>query len=479
MPNSRWVLLDGPLPGPLPTPPNPPSPVDPVTPPFVPPTPVPTPTPDINPLIRSQSRYRFVITDMIGRVAGEVLECSNKEFIQGQDTALTATFTIKISNPMNDFIENNDCLCKCYRRPVNGDRYRLLLVGDVLTSEEDTNTETGTATYIVAGPLNRLAWRMLGKGVDESNHGIGWSYGTAEDPKDVMEIIGEMLKVVNEDPDLGYTGISLGDRVPFTTGIDTYVVPVYFQPFATQFAVYTAVVDGFDFWFEPLEPHLLGSSYPGSFPDPYDPDITLGTTVRNTCISRMNLYFPSGNFQRPDGSFSKHHPFPVFEYGTGKHNIQSYKRTRDKSNLINQWYNLATGFPTANSYQDPLVKSNPSKVIGRGGYTVQDSINDRGGLESVAPGDLGAGSTYLRQQLVDTTAAVTSFPRQQITFVPTINCDVDWTVDYFCDDVVTVRAYIPEINSWRFNGTCRIYGIDAAIDDNEQEQITLITIPIN
>lgn len=453
-----------------------------------PPLPGPLPNPPrlIIPTAQDASRYKFVITDMIGRIIGEVLECSNKEFIQNLDNAQTAKFTTKITSPMADYIINNDCLCKCYRQPLDRSRpYRLLLVGDVLTEEEDTNSETGTITFTVADPLNRLLFRYLGKAIDGQNHGLGWSDGTAVAQKDVMRIIGDMLLQVNADP-LGFSGVILGARLPFNTGVESYVAPVYFEPFATQLALYTATVGGFDFWMEPLEPHRLGTYYPK--PEAVDPGtLSPGTKVSDTVIARLNIYFPVGNFpvaSGPPPTFSKNHPMPVFEYGTGKKNVQGYVRTKDKSQLVNQWYNLASGFPTANSPQDPPVVSDENAIIDpASGYRVRDSIRDRGGYEGVAPGDLGVGALALRQSLVDTTAAITALPRQQIVFSPTINCDVDWTVDYFVGDVGTVRAFIPEANdgkgSWRFNGTSRIYGVDARIDDNEQETIVITTIPTN
>jgi hypothetical protein len=219
--------------------------------------------------------------------------------------------------------------------------------------------------------------------------------------------------------------------------------------------------------------------------------------------------------------YSKNHPFPVFEYGTGKRNVQAYRRVRDKSQLVNMWWNLPDGFPSTNHTNDPVVRTQTNVVTSEG--TVQTSINRRGGYESVDPTDLGSeqatgpitgggggGASIaevaervehftekfskmdpqealttaltvrsMRQQLVNAEAQVTAVPRQQIQFTPVIDADTDWTVDYFVGDVVTVRAYIQETNSWRFNGTLRIYGVDATIDDNEQEQITVTTVPPN
>jgi hypothetical protein len=325
---------------------------------------------------------------------------------------------------------------------------------------------------------------MLGKTVDVNNHGQGWaSSSSPATTSKVGTIITQMLAVINADPDLGFSGVEIG-FVDSGTPM-TYLAPVFFQPFATQLALFTTALDGVDFWMEPLEPHLQGSSYPPGNPGPeFDPStfpITPGTAVNNTVIARLNIYFPVGNFlvsPGPPPVFSDGHPFPVFEYGVGKHNVQSYVRTKDKSQLINQWYSFPDGFPTQNPDDDAVAVSNPATLTSEG--TVGDSITNRGGYESVDPGQIGQESITLRQALVDADASITAVPRQQITFTPVINCDVDWAVDYFVGDVVTVRAFVADANngagSWRFNGTVRIYGLDAQIDDNEQEQLNLTTI---
>jgi hypothetical protein len=192
----------------------------------LPPGPLPTPIALYIPSQRDNSRYKFVITDMLGNIVGEVLECSNKEFIQILDNMQVAKFTTKISNPMADYILQNDCLCKCYRQPVDRKRdYRLLLIGDVVTDEEETTNESGTITFTVVDPLDRLLWRMLGKGMDSNNHGIGFASGTPTVTKDIADIVGDMLLAVNADPVLGFTGVTMGVRGNHTP--QSYLAQVY------------------------------------------------------------------------------------------------------------------------------------------------------------------------------------------------------------------------------------------------------------
>lgn len=440
--------------------------------------------------IAGGSRYRFVITDMRGNVKGEVLQASQKTITQVLDNMCTATFTVKVSNPMADYVLNNPCLCKCYRQPTNrAYAYRLILTGDVTTDEEDTSSETGTITFTVTDALNRLMYRLLGKGVDANHHGLGFTSGTPTHPKDVADTIGDMLLNVNNDSVLGRCGVTLGIRGPNTP--TTYIDTVYFTPVATQLALYTNTLDGVDFMLEPQEPYSY-AAYPGipgtnpyitGGPPPGTPpqSVIKGTSVKDTIIAKLNVYFPMGNFlqhQGPPGVYSKGRPYPVFEYGTGKRNVQSYQRIRNRAAMSNRWWSLPNGFPSGNSAIDHLVSSQGSTPTPEG--TVTQSINKYGGYESVDSGDLGTGAQDLRQLLVNAEAATTAVPQQQITFTPTINCDEDWTIDYFLGDVASVRAYVPEANngqgSWRFNGTMRIYGISGSIDDNEQEQIQLTTI---
>ena len=437
------------------------------------------------------SRYRFIITDMLGNVQGEVQQASQKSITQVLDNMCTASFTLKVSNPMVDYILDNACLCKCYRQPVNRNfAYRLLLVGDVTTDEEDTSDETGTITFTVTDALNRLAYRLLGKTVDSSNHGTGFASGTPTSPKDIADVIGDMLLNIDNDAAFGRAGVTLGIRGPNTPS--SYIDPVYFTAFATQLALYTNTLDGVDFLLEPQEPYSY-AHYPGQpgtnpyitgGPDSSTPpqEIVKGTSVQDTIIAKLNVYFPMGNFlQRPGppGVYSKNRPYAVFEYGTGKRNVQGYQRIRNRSQMSNRWWSLPDGFPSSNAADDPLVSSTPSTPTAEG--TLADSIAKYGGYEQVDSGDLGTGAHSLRQLLVNSEASTTAVPQQQITFTPTINCDEDWTLDYFLGDIAIVRAYVAEANndrgSWRFNGTMRLYGISGTIDDNEQEQISITTIP--
>jgi len=437
------------------------------------------------------SRYKYVITDPLGNVQGEVMNCAQKTLTQILDNMCTATFTVYNNNPMIDYILANDCLCKVYRQPV--DRrfaYRLMLTGDVVVDEEDTDTDTGTMTFSVSDGLNRLIYRLIGKEYNaNTNHGTGFSTGTAANPKDIADTIGAMLSEVNSDTTLGHTGVTLGIRGPNTPSV--WMEPVYFTAFTDQIALYTNTVAGVDFLLEPQEPYSLAQYPPHPGTNPYQPGgppstlppqlIVKGQSVADTCIAKMNIYAPMGNFQQtvgPPGTYSKGRPYPVFEYGTGKHNVQSYQRLRSRASPINMWWNLPDGFPDSNSNQDPIIHTQLDVVTGNG--TIEQQIFRRGGYEQVDTGDLGPGATKLRQQLANSEAITTANPQQQITFTPVINCDEDWTIDYFLGDVCTVRAYVKEANNgagaWRFNGTMRIYGISATVDENDLEQIALTTI---
>lgn len=435
------------------------------------------------------SRYKFVITDMKGRIQGEVLQCQQKTLTQVLDNMCTASFTVYLNNPMIDYILHNECLCKVYRQPV--DRrfaYRLMLVGDLCTEEEDTSGDTGTMTFTVVDPLNRMAYRMIGKEL-ENSHGKGFTVGTPTNEKDIADTIGAMLDEVNDDTLLGRCGVTLGIRGPNTPS--TYMSAVYFTPFATQLQLYTDTVAGVDFYMEPQEPYSY-SHYPGvPGTNPYQTggppkgtppeSIVLGTTVADTVIAKMNVYAPMGNFLQspgPPGVYSKGRPYPVFEYGTGKHNVQGYQRLRDRSKLTNMWWNLPDGFPSSNSATDPVIHTALDVQTTDG--TVEQSIYRRGGFEQVDTGSLGANTGKLRQLLVNSDAQTTASTQEQITFTPVIDCDEDWTIDYFLGDVCTVRAFVKEANNgagaWRFNGTMRIYGISATADENDLEQISITTI---
>jgi hypothetical protein len=374
------------------------------------------------------SKWKLVLTGMDGSTgipgAGWVLNTSQKQFSHQLNAGKTMQFTISIDNPAADFVLGTDTLLKVYRTDRNGN-LRTLMVGDVIHAEESAQGDIGLVTVVAADPWWRLQRRLLGMDTDSIGRGTGVQVGDASHLLDNSYIAELIITSLNQRYPLG---ISLGAIIP--TGTANYLGPLYAQNAGDIIQQLCNTLGGPEFEIVPIEPF-------GSNP---------------ATIGIMNIWNVLGGVQ---GS-------TVFEYGCGGHNVASYDRLLSKDGLCNAAYSPPQGFPDVSSNGDNMVIAADFA-----------SINAIGFYQDIVQGDMV--SIPLRQELCNEFVQVRKYARQQLTFTPTVDCPLDYTVDYNVGDVVLARAFVN--GGYRYNGTVRVYGVEISVDDNDAETPALTLIP--
>lgn len=374
--------------------------------------------------------------------SGPVWNAGSKQYTYNINAGRQAQFTMNIDNPRANFILNNPCLMKMYRRNRNN-VWNLMMVGDVISTEETGQGDVGGITVVGADPFWRLAHRVIGVGIDSRGRGIGWSDGTigadnvtVVTTKDLGTIIHDLLATLNAwgGTPYAYTGIQAGVREP---SINNSIGPIYATIAADVIQQIVTTLGAPDIEMMPVEPT-------GAWPW--------------TTIAQLNVWAHLGQANPIVPA--------VFEYGCGKHNVQSYDRLVNRDGMATNVYSLPQGYPSVSAIGD--------RIISAGDITAAVAEGIR---EYIVAAD-NLVSPALRQELVNETLAVLKNPRQQITFVPVPGItQPDFMVDYHVGDVVAARAYDISTNTYRFNGTARLYGVTLQVDENDLETIALTLIP--
>lgn len=355
------------------------------------------------------------------------MNASQKQYSYHLNAGRQAQFTINIDNPVANFLLNSDSLIKVYRQTKVSKTWELLMVGDTIHAEESGQGDLGLLTVVAADPWWRLQRRLIGMDVNGIGQGVGFTAGSPTGLVDIGAIIMFILGSLNTAFN---TGISAGTYATSTT---SYLGPVYAQNAGDIIQQLCNTLGGPDFAIIPNEP--TGGAMPAT---------TIGT---------LNVYNPLGSI------FNN----TVFEYGTGQRNTATYDRILSKDGLANYLFSPPQGFPDVPALGDTMVSAIDLTSVGAIGL-----------YEDIVQGDVI--SQPLRQELCNEYLAIRGRARQQITFTPTVDCPLDYGVDYDTGDVVVARAFVPG-SGYRYNGYARIYGVDIAVDDNDAETPALTLIP--
>ena len=381
-------------------------------------------------LSNDQMKYKFVATAMDGSIppgAGELYNVSAPSYTDALNGMRSAGCTIPVDSPRADWLLNNDALIKFYRADRTG-VWQLLLNGDVVSTEEAGDGNTESLTVTVADPFFRLNARLQGMGVNASHQGTGFTAGTPSVQIDLSQMIVQLLAGVNSDFN---SGVKLGTVT--NSGTMGALGPLYAVYAGPTIQEVNATLGGPDFWIVPQEAQF---------------------SMPSTIIGQMNIA-PWRGTNRPNA---------IFEYGCGKHNVANYNRILSKQNVCNHAVSLPQGWPTGVNASDSVAT-----------YDDTASQNAIGRFDSVVSTDVA--NLQLRQILCQENVNVRKQKQQQITFVPTVDNPMDYTVDYNVGDVVTARAYNTTLNKFRFNGSIRIYGVSLSLDENGAETVQLTLIP--
>lgn len=352
--------------------------------------------------------WRFVAADLLtGAPVGELGQAYDRKVRHAFNGRLkTASCRVRLDNPLADFLLTGSALLKAYEDTT------LRFVGSLQTAEESAAGDGGSIALTFADPWARMAARLVGKDA------VGYRDGTAGSPKDKTVLVTNLLAAANAS---AYTGITLGTATNTTaTG---YVEATPYKQADTAITELVNTLDGPDIEVVPQEPATIGAGLE---------------------LARLNIV-PALGASRPDA---------VFEYGTGRRNVASYKRALDLTNLLNRAYSLP---PSADSLGGVLTSTDAT------------SQADYGVYERVVAADVDVAS--LRQDLADEHVRVRKDPRALVTFQPTREDPrypgrvPQYGVDFFLGDVVPFRA-VSEAGVVRVNANLRVFAVDWAIDNN-------------
>ena len=356
--------------------------------------------------------WQLVLTDLSGVRLGDLSDAHDRRLNFGLSTLNSGSFTVSTDHPLANTLLDANSLVLVYSK-VGSATSVLRMVAHLVTVEEVANSSGSTiaVTFAEAG-YYRLQHRLLGRSV------TGYTGGTAAAPVNRATLAANVIGLLNLG---GPTGVNTGTMTSSGTAA---VGPWRYKQGMEALTDLAFASDGYDFVFDPVDP-------------------ATGNVALFRCADTIGS-------NRPDA---------VFEYGTGRHNVSSYKRQVSRDNLLNTAYVMPSGFP--DNTADTI-----SSVIDAA------SVTTYGPWHGVISTDLT--TTVARDALAAEHVALRKAPRQRIEFVPDSSAPVFGT-DYTIGDTVTARAEHPA-NSIRFNAAFRVYGVSVAVSDEGLEQLTLTLI---
>lgn len=351
--------------------------------------------------------WHFIVTDLDGVQVGEIAARQRKVRHAFNARAKTASCSLRLDDPLVDFILDGRALLKAYE----GDTLRF--VGPLATYEETSDGTGGSVALTFADPWTILIARLLGKTT------TGYADGSAGSLKDKTLLVTNLLAAANAE---GYTGIEIGDTVD--TGSTSFVAFPPYKIAADAIAEVVNALDGPDIEVVPHEPTDVGGG-----------DIQIATLDVKSAIGGSR-------------------PNAAWEYGTGKRNVASYSRRGDLTLLLNRGFAL----PPSSDAAGVVVTDDDAT-----------SIADYGLREGLVSTDVDV--AQLRQALVDEHVRIRKNPRVIVTFQPvkvdstTLGRVPEYGVDFALGDTVPFRA-VSEAGVVRVNAFLRVYAVDWTIDDN-------------
>lgn len=321
----------------------------------------------------------LVVTDRTGAEQGPIRGAvTERQFTPRPLRQIpTGKFTVRADNAMAPWLAQGDkTRVKVYRDGL------LWMNGPVVSFEKTRDDQGGTIAVGVAG----IGWvagkRLVGKSQP------GMVIGSPTALVDKSEAMGQVLDAINAD---GATGIIRGTLTPSPPG---YFGPWRFKPALEAWSEISAT-DGPEWEIEPLDT----------------------ATRSDGAFGRLNAASAFGT-DRPDA---------VWEFGTGKRNVKTWRHVVNPDTVANRVFHLPAGFPDAAT----------AAIISGEDAT---SRADRGLYEATVAADITVDA--LRQQLVAQHVFTRAAPSQIITFEPRMEVvgDLVYRTDYQEGDLIRFHA---------------------------------------
>ncbi len=384
--------------------------------------------------------WSFILTDLQGVVHGELQQASQRKVTLPHLRLPTASFVLPLADPLASTLLTTDCLLKCYHKEA---ARTLAFNGPVVGVEEDGSSAGHTLAVTAVGPF----WRLTKRLIPLSKQQAGVSYGTAAAPVVLGAAAQTILTQVNTD---NFTGISNSTQAATTTG---WAGKWWNKVAAEAIAELSAGLNTFEYRVVPTEPTVVGGAAGGW------PRIGFLETAQTIGVSQ---------------------PDAVFEYGTTRGDMSSYKRTITRDGLLTAavvsvegWPNGVTRNAAGTELYHQLVRANGLSFTPP---TVPTSpeITARGLFEEVVD-DAGVLDDTTRAYMADFQTIVRKNPREVITFSPAPTALPHSSpvpfADYNVGDTVRARAVVSGVV--RFDALFRVWGLGFEIDDNGSEVVSL------
>lgn len=373
--------------------------------------------------------FDFLLTDRAGRLLAELQQATGRGLKLPIKGLPVARFTIDRTNPLVPYVLMRDrTLLKIYDRDADTDARTLRFQGPIVSYQKVVGAQSGTIAVTAVGLGWLLQKRLLGKTV------AGYTDATAASPVDKARLAGNMIAAVNADQDTGIRVVATN-----TAGGRGYVSGLVLKPALAAISELAATADGFDYRIAPLEPGADG---------------------------KLGEFQAAPVFGTPNMN-------AVWEFGTGRHNVDSWTDNGSSEGLLNSGWIPPGGTTTA-----------PQSLL-----NIQDaqSIADHGLMEDTVTTDLSVEA--LARQLLQEHVTVRGDGQRTITFTPTVDPGLVYGRHFVEGDIVPFHAIerfpiidpatgstVGEQEVSTADGLFRIYNVDLSIDELGQATpaITLV-----
>lgn len=351
--------------------------------------------------------WNFVVTDNVGNKVGEL---SSKAYDRSVRIPLNGARSCSFRTRIDHPLNETllDAGATLVKAYRNG---TLMFVGPVVTFEENGAGENSGIQFGCFDAAWRLSQLQIGKST------AGYTKGTALAQVTLAAIATDLLQAAAAHTELH--GVVLGAMSSTTL---TYVGPWWYKSALEALQELSSMLGGFDWQVDPLEPN--------------------GTQIGTfKCSDYIGTAAANG----------------IFEYGIGLRNVKSYRRVGNADALLNTAYSLPSGFPDATPGQTVQTATDSASLV------------KYGKREGVVDSDLQVDA--LRSKLLQEHVRIRRYPRQTITFEPTILDNPVFGSDYNVGDTVKFRAASNDVK--RIDVSQRIYAVEFDIDNEGNEAKTL------
>jgi hypothetical protein len=369
--------------------------------------------------------WSWQLTDSGFNPVGELTNIKEPKLSIPLGKVNTASFTIRLDNPLMNYLNDTSAYLKVYRK-VSGGTNNLLFTGPIQTIQEASSGDTASCQVNAAGAGWIMTKRLTGK--NPNGEGIKFASGTSRAKRFV-----ELLTKCNEEAETHIDYETGPIECTSTNGYES----TPFRYLSEVLNDLSNTAEGFDWRIIPLENYEAGA-------------------VTSQKIGRLITKDKIGE-AKPDAAF---------EWGTGRNNVSSFTRIIDKTTTINKDFHLLSSGVAELPVEGKLEETSK-------GISLAESQSKYNLLEEVISASIL--SKELREKLVNANLEVRKQPRQTIAFEPVPDDGTGrvptYKTDYDIGDTIPIRIMLNEEE--RLKAEVRVWGVEFAFDENKKETTSL------